>query len=197
MKALPILWPWALLYWAAVFWAYWPEFAIVRKSTKPAQAADSPDAGSLRVIMFGGMLGMLVALAIAFAPRFRFPAAALPAVYVLSIVTMIGASLLRRHCFRQLGRNFTGDVKASADQVIVRTGAYSVLRHPSYAAGILMNVSFGLALGSWASVVVLVGVGFGVYGYRIAVEERALTAAIGEPYREFCRTRRRLIPFVY
>jgi protein-S-isoprenylcysteine O-methyltransferase Ste14 len=36
-----------------------------------------------------------------------------------------------------------------------------------------------------------------VYSYRIAVEERAMLAAIGEPYREFMRTRKRLIPFVY
>ena len=36
-----------------------------------------------------------------------------------------------------------------------------------------------------------------VYSYRIAVEERALLAAIGEPYRQFMSTRKRLIPFVY
>jgi len=40
-------------------------------------------------------------------------------------------------------------------------------------------------------------ISFAVYGYRIAVEERALLAAIGEPYREFMSTRKRLIPFVY
>jgi protein-S-isoprenylcysteine O-methyltransferase Ste14 len=28
-------------------------------------------------------------------------------------------------------------------------------------------------------------------------EERALLAAIGEPYREFMRTRTRLVPFLY
>jgi len=38
---------------------------------------------------------------------------------------------------------------------------------------------------------------FAVYGYRMAVEERALLAVLGEPYREFMRTRRRLIPFIY
>jgi protein-S-isoprenylcysteine O-methyltransferase Ste14 len=38
---------------------------------------------------------------------------------------------------------------------------------------------------------------FAVYAYRIAVEERALLAVVGEPYREFIRTRKRLIPFIY
>ncbi len=33
--------------------------------------------------------------------------------------------------------------------------------------------------------------------YRISVEEHALLQAVGEPYRRFMSTRKRLIPFVY
>src|SRR5438034_7500267 len=47
--------------------------------------------------------------------------------------------LLRRHCFRLLGASFTGDVRARADQAIVTTGAYALVRHPSYSAGILRS----------------------------------------------------------
>ena len=36
-----------------------------------------------------------------------------------------------------------------------------------------------------------------VYSYRIAVEERTLLSVIGEPYRQFMQTRKRLIPFLY
>ena len=35
------------------------------------------------------------------------------------------------------------------------------------------------------------------YMYRMAVEEHTLLAVIGEPYRQFMRTRKRLVPFVY
>jgi len=96
-----------------------------------------------------------------------------------------------------LGKSFTGDVRARPDQPIVTTGAYALLRHPSYTAGILMNAGIGVALGSWGSTIVLVVASLAVYGYRIAVEERALLAVVGEPYREFMRSRRRLIPFIY
>jgi protein-S-isoprenylcysteine O-methyltransferase Ste14 len=75
--------------------------------------------------------------------------------------------------------------------------AYAVVRHPSYSAGILMNLGLGLALGSWGSAAVLTLASVAVYSYRIAIEERALLAVVGEPYREYMRTRRRLIPFVY
>jgi len=88
-------------------------------------------------------------------------------------------------------------VRATPDQRIVATGAYRILRHPSYAAGLLLNIGFGLALGNWASLALVALGAFAVYSYRIAVEERALLTVIGAPYREFMATRRRLIPFIY
>jgi protein-S-isoprenylcysteine O-methyltransferase Ste14 len=36
-----------------------------------------------------------------------------------------------------------------------------------------------------------------VFGYRITIEERRLVEVLGEPYRDYMRRRRRLIPFVY
>jgi protein-S-isoprenylcysteine O-methyltransferase Ste14 len=119
------------------------------------------------------------------------------AVFLFGVATIVSGSLLRRHCFRMLGTSFTGDVRASADQQVVTRGAYAFLRHPSYTAGILLNTGMGIALGSWASAALLLTASFAVYLYRMAVEERALLEAIGEPYQQFLRTRKRLIPFVY
>jgi protein-S-isoprenylcysteine O-methyltransferase Ste14 len=36
-----------------------------------------------------------------------------------------------------------------------------------------------------------------LYSYRIVVEEKVLLASIGEPYRVFMTTRKRLVPYVY
>jgi protein-S-isoprenylcysteine O-methyltransferase len=115
----------------------------------------------------------------------------------LGVATLIAGSLLRRHCWRLLGSSFTGDVKVRPGQRIVGEGAYRLLRHPSYTAGILMNVGIGLGLGSWGSTALLVVISLAVYRYRMAVEERALLTVLGEPYREFLRHRKRLIPYVY
>ncbi len=60
-----------------------------------------------------------------------------------------------------------------------------------------MFVGMGLALGNWASLLVLSVATVVVYHYRLMVEERALEATLGEPYRAFMRTRKRLIPFIY
>jgi protein-S-isoprenylcysteine O-methyltransferase Ste14 len=197
MRPLPFVWPYWLLYWTVVVWAFSPEFGIVRKARKPATRVDSPDAGSFRVIIWGMSAAMAIAYPLAWVPFLRLPAAWQPVAFFLGIVMLIAGSLLRRHCWRLLGASFTGDVRAAPGQSIVTTGAYALLRHPSYSAGILMNASVGVALGSWGSTILLLLASFVTYRYRIAVEERALLAAIGEPYREFMRTRRRLIPFVY
>jgi protein-S-isoprenylcysteine O-methyltransferase Ste14 len=96
-----------------------------------------------------------------------------------------------------LGTSFTGDVRAREDQEVVVRGAYRFLRHPAYTAGIILNAAVGVAMGSWASASLLAIASFLVYMYRISVEERALLSAIGEPYRQFMMTRKRLIPFIY
>ena len=197
MRPLPFVWPYWLVFWAVFLWAFTPESRIVRSAQKPAAQPDSPDAGSVRVIVFGMGVATLIAFAIAWVPSLRLPAAWQPAVFSIGVATLVAGSLLRRHCWRLLGASFTGDVRAEAGQRVVTTGAYAFVRHPSYAAGILMNIGLGVALGSWASAVLMAVASVGVYSYRIGVEERALVAVIGEPYREFMRTRRRLIPFIY
>jgi protein-S-isoprenylcysteine O-methyltransferase Ste14 len=178
-------------------WAFVPEFRIVRDAQKPAGSAGSPDAGSFQVIVMAGSIAMLLAYPLAWIHALRMATTLQPIAFFVGVATLLGGGLLRRHCRRQLGASFTGDVRARPDQAIVQTGAYAIVRHPAYTAGMLMYVGLGIALGSWGSVALLLIAGLAAYSYRIAVEERALVAVVGEPYREFMRTRRRLIPFIY
>jgi protein-S-isoprenylcysteine O-methyltransferase Ste14 len=197
MKPLPYILPYALVFWSIFVWAFGAEFNIVRRRQRPAGQADSPDAGSYHVIVFG--------MGIAFAAA--FPLASMPVLqihgnwrlvsFLGGLACLVGGSLLRRHCWRMLGASFTGDVQVCPDQPIVTSGAYAGLRHPSYTGAVLMYASIGLSLGSWVSLAVLSLTSLAVFSYRIAVEERALLKVIGEPYSEFIRTRKRLIPYLY
>lgn len=197
MRPLPFVWPYWLLFWTVFLWAFSPEYRIVRNARTPAARSDSPDAGSVRLIILGMGVASIIAFPLAWVTALRLPAASQPVVFGIGVAALIAGSLLRRHCWRLLGASFTGDVRATADQPIVTTGAYALVRHPSYSAGILMNAGIGLALGSWGSTALLVLASFVVYRYRIAVEERALLAIVGDPYRQYIRARRRLIPFIY
>jgi len=197
MKPLVLLFPYSIVFWAAFVWAFWPEFRIITRAVRPASGAGSPDSGSCHVIMLGTWAAYAVAFPLAASSALQFPQSLRVAAFVAGLAMLVGGSLLRRHCFRMLGPSFTGDVRVQGGQSIVASGAYAWLRHPSYTAGILMNTGIGVAIGSWASALVLGLASLGVYLYRIHVEERALVAALGEPYREFMRSRKRLIPYIY
>lgn len=197
MRPLPFVWPYWPIFWAVFVWAFLPESRIVGKARKATASPDSLDRGSVKVIMFGLGLASFAAFPLAAVRTLRLPATWQPTLFILGVAALIAGSLLRRHCWRMLGASFTGDVRARPDQLIVGSGAYTLVRHPSYSAAILMNLGIGLALGSWASIALLTIASLVVYHHRIAVEERALLAVVGEPYREYMRTRRRLIPFVY
>jgi protein-S-isoprenylcysteine O-methyltransferase Ste14 len=194
MTPLPFVWPYALLFWVVLLWAFSPEFAILRRAQREQTASDSK---SLQVIMFGQMVALLVSFPMAWVSALQIAPAHRIAALFIGLLMIVAGGLLRRHCFRMLGSSFTGDVKAHSDQVVVMRGAYRVLRHPSYTGGTMMYAGIGVGLGSWAGAILLTIAALAVYIYRINVEERALLAAIGDPYREFMSTRKRLLPFVY
>jgi len=137
----------------------------------------------------------------AFVPEFRIVAQARRTVAAnrakdSGIAVLVAGSLLRRHCFRVLGRYFTGDVQVQRDQPVITGGAYRWVRHPSYTGGILMFTGIGLALANWVSLATLAFVAVFVYVYRVRAEERALVATLGEPYRQYMKTSKRFVPFV-
>ena len=196
MRPLPFVWPYALVFWGAYVWSFLPEWKIVRGGVEGAKSADSKDGGSIRVLLGGMWIALMLGFFLSFVKAGSFPRGAQLPVFVLGVALMILGSLLRRWCFRTLGQYFTGDVKASADQPVIRTGPYRFVRHPSYTAGIMMFTGIGLALGSWFSFLLITIASIATYWYRVTIEERALLGTIGEQYASFMKERKRFIPHV-
>ena len=118
------------------------------------------------------------------------------AVWTGAALTLAGAAL-RVWSVATLGRYFTYVVQVSADQQVVETGPYRLVRHPSYSGALLMGAGIGLSLRSPYAPLLIVGTSLLAYIIRIFVEERALAEGIGEPYRAYMRRTKRLIPFVW
>jgi protein-S-isoprenylcysteine O-methyltransferase Ste14 len=193
-RLLVYTWPYALLFWAVIYWAFAPEFRIIRRQQEPSSTPQ--DANSKRLIAIGQGLAGIGAFAIAA----TVPSGALAHPmrwYWAGLVAIVAGSLLRRHCWRMLGSSFTGAVIVTRDQEVVDRGAYRYVRHPSYTAGAIMFLGIGLALANWISLVALV-VGLSMcYGYRVKVEERALLAVLGDPYRRYMSRTKRFVPFLF
>ena len=198
MRPLPFIWPFALLFWAVYIWAFAPEFGIIRRGQKADRAAaTSQDSKSMQVIILGMWVGLLVAFPVAFQPHFAITGSARTVAYWGGTALILAGSLLRRHCWRMLGSYFTGNVQTVDRQPVIDKGAYAYVRHPSYTAGMMMFGGIGLALGNWLSVAITLFSAAAVYAYRVRVEERALVTALGAPYEEFMRTRKRFVPFLF
>ena len=122
-----------------------------------------------------------------------------PATFAVSIglVLFWGGIFLRVWSFRTLGRYFTFTLQTSSDQPVITDGPYRAIRHPSYAGLLLIIMAVGVFIGNWWSLVCLTVAMAGGLVFRIRVEERALMQNLGESYRSYAATHRRLVPFVW
>jgi protein-S-isoprenylcysteine O-methyltransferase Ste14 len=195
-KPLPFVWPYAAIFWLLYAWVFFPEFGVVRRSRMGGKPAPAEDRGSVRIVVVGGSLAILSAFLLAFlAPHALLPGPR-QAWFFAGVGLLIAGSLLRRHCFRVLGKFFTGAVIIQSDHRVIDVGAYQWVRHPSYSAALLIVAGIALALGNWLSVVVSLVGAFFIYSYRARVEEQALLSALGAPYADFMAKRKRFIPFI-
>jgi protein-S-isoprenylcysteine O-methyltransferase len=165
--------------------------AVTRRSKEKTV---SMDANSLRILW----IVILICVWLSIQARSRWPLAILPSWSVpVGILVFAVGILLRWYSIMQLGRFFTVNVAIADDHQLIDTGPYRFIRHPSYTGALLAFVGFGLVMRNWAAVL-FVSVPIGLaFLYRINVEERALTQALGDRYRAYSRKTKRLIPFIY
>jgi protein-S-isoprenylcysteine O-methyltransferase Ste14 len=169
----------------------------LRQAFNLRHEARRADRGGLAVVSLTAAAGFIAAVCVARAA----PAAAIAPADVTAwagLAVLWSGIALRVWCFRTLGRYFTFTVQTSTDQPIITTGPYRVLRHPAYAGLLLALIGVGtLTTRNWLSLLVLLSVVVVGLIHRIQVEERALLQDLGDTYRSYAATRKRLIPFIW
>jgi protein-S-isoprenylcysteine O-methyltransferase Ste14 len=87
-------------------------------------------------------------------------------------------------------------IEVYADQTVVSTGPYALVRHPMYFGGVLIFVGIPLALGSWFGLLVIVLM-MPALIWRLLDEEKLLVREL-PGYKEYKdNVRFRLLPFVW
>lgn len=104
---------------------------------------------------------------------------------------------LRTWAVCTLGAAFRTTVEVDAAQPVVDAGPYRLIRHPSYTGMLLIAAGYGLALGNWLSLVILLAIPPVPVLRRIAVEEVALAEVIGQPYLAYQQRTKRLLPWMW
>jgi protein-S-isoprenylcysteine O-methyltransferase Ste14 len=186
----------ALIFWGA--FALWivPE-VVAWRVKRSGDSSKTRDQGSLSLIVILWLTG----IAVDFLLTFLLPQAALPwkgySVFFLGVCLMLAGIALRWYSVSVLGKYFTFDVAIHCGQSLIEAGPYRYIRHPSYSGALLTLFGFGLALGNWAGLAVALVCLGSAYAYRVPVEEAALAAALGEPYRHYVSRTWRLVPFLF
>jgi protein-S-isoprenylcysteine O-methyltransferase Ste14 len=87
-------------------------------------------------------------------------------------------------------------IELAADQRVISTGPYAWVRHPMYAAALVMLLGIPIALGSWWGVLIVVAM-LPVLIWRLLDEERFLVRNL-PGYAEYQRrVRYRLLPLIW
>ena len=129
-----------------------------------------------------------------------FPAAAIrpgAAAFVAGLVVFVTGAVLRGWSFWTLGRYFSYVIKVSPDQPVVMAGPYRVVRHPTYAGGMLIFIGAGLMSANWIGLAAMTLLPLVIVVWRIRIEENALLTALGERYRSYAGQHKRLVPRVW
>jgi protein-S-isoprenylcysteine O-methyltransferase Ste14 len=118
-----------------------------------------------------------------------------PAVFAVAGLVAFWAGLaVRVWAVVALGGSFRTFVQADVGQAVVTHGPYRWVRHPAYTGLLLIALGFGLGGGNWLSLLICAAVPVLGLLPRIAVEESELTRVLGEQYRSYQKTTRRLVP---
>lgn len=174
----------------------WGAIEIVRMIRSGRhQSTDQRDRLSAPLLFIGIWLGISTAGRVE-----RLQLAPLPgpltAYFVAGILLIWCGIALRAWSFASLGRLFTYRVTIQSGHHVVTSGPYRYMRHPSYTGGFLIVTGGVLTMKDVLSLAIALAAAAAVIGYRIAVEERELTSALGDDYRDYARHTKRLIPGV-
>lgn len=150
------------------------------------------DRGSGWVVIAGLIASLLVAFAFSDSGIAPLP----DWTFYPGIALMAAGIALRQWAAAVLGGCFSVLVSVRKNQPVIAGGPYRYVRHPAYAGTLLIMAGIGLAVRSWGACLLLLLVFCLVHGYRIRVEEQALVAEIGDPYRSYRERTKMLIPFV-
>ncbi len=146
------------------------------------------------VLVFSAL--MFLAAFVTAGLNFRFSWVTLPVWAVCTAAAVfLGAYAMYAEVLRE-NTFLSRTVEVQAQQTVVDTGLYGVIRHPMYSATVLLFLSMGLVLGSPVSFAILLCY-IPIIVLRIKNEEKVLLQGL-KGYDVYCKkVKYRLLPFVW
>ncbi|MDD6641123.1 MAG: isoprenylcysteine carboxylmethyltransferase family protein [Bacteroidales bacterium] len=165
-----------------------PELLAKRLSSKEQERAQRQIV-ALSALMF--VAGFLLA---GFDQRFGWSEMPAWVVAIAAVVMLCGyglyAEVMRENAY--LSRT----VEVQEDQKVISTGLYGIVRHPMYAATLVLYLAMPIVLGSWVALIPFLAYPF-IIARRIRNEEQVLEEGLTGYCEYEQQVRYRLIPFIW
>ena len=174
---------------------YWglrkPE--VLRRRMRSGPMAETRPAQKVATV---GIVATVIAVCVVSALDHRFGWSQVPLPIVVLGNILVAAGLGLAIMVVNQNEYAAATITVEAQQPVISTGLYGVVRHPMYAFASLMIVGMPLALNSYWGLVTLVPA-VAVFAVRILDEEKALHAELAgyDEYTE--KVRYRLVPYVW
>lgn len=172
-------------------------FVIERGLRRGSEAATlergTHDRGSTVAIGTAFGIAMTMTPLASLSSRGRFP----PALGWVGVAAMAAGIGLRAWAARTLGSSYTRTLRVAAGQRVVSSGPYAIVRHPGYAADLLMWLGYGLAWSSLPAVLTAILPTSAAYAYRIPAEETMMRSQFGPDYESYAARTARVLPGIW
>jgi protein-S-isoprenylcysteine O-methyltransferase len=170
----------------------WAIGAVITKRTTRIEAAGSR---VVQIVLFTAAFFLLFSARARLGPlAWRFVPESAGSAYAGLALTIAGAAFaVWARVF--LGGNWSSSVTIKENHTLVRTGPYSVVRHPIYSGFLLAVTGTAIAAGEARSFLALVLI-FVAFRLKLQVEEGFMIEQFGAEYEEYAHHVKALIPFV-
>lgn len=151
---------------------------------------------TVQKLLIAGWYSSLAAMVVVSALDHRFGWSSVPTAICLAGDVLVAVGLGVTSLVVIQNSFAASTVRVEADQTLVSTGLYGMVRHPMYTGNVITIIGFPLALGSyWGLLAVLPGLTMLIL--RIRDEEKLLHAELAG-YREYAqKARYRLVPYMW
>lgn len=115
----------------------------------------------------------------------------------ISLFIMILGLLIRTWAIYTLGNYFTMHLSIQKEHKIIHRGPYKYIRHPSYLGAFLTYFGTTIFLHAWFSLMAAAIILPIAWLRRINHEEKLLIEELGDEYKSYCKSVKRVIPYVW
>jgi protein-S-isoprenylcysteine O-methyltransferase Ste14 len=179
---------WTELYAIWALWAFQYLFRAPKVQRRPSLTVSGPS-----------LAGVLLEAAGIFSVwLFRIPGAprATPLPMIAALVCGAIADVLMATAITHLGRQFRIQAGLYEDHQLVRSGPYSVVRHPIYASLLALTLATGALLAPWPWLIAGMILCIAGNEIRVRTEDRLLASRFGNEFWEYQKSVPAYVPFL-